>query len=250
MATPNGEIVLNQAKIYLLQYDISTDLNRTEIITTPETLENTTFGQTYHTKQAGLSLGKAHIEGFSKFADTAANAIDGRIYANLQVPDLPFSMAADGGDAGEDGYFSKGMILKYNFGGQIGQMAKFTTDFEPTGTGVQIVKGTILEDGKTSRTSAGNSATRALGAISSTQKLYAILHLLAFVGTDVTFAIKSAVTDFSTITQRAAFDQNLAAGSQYLTPVAGPVTDTFWRVYWATTGGFTSFSAVVIVGIQ
>ncbi len=250
MSGPNGTIILSDAKIYLAQYDISGDLNEVGISVTPDTPEDTTFGATYRTKKPGALSAKATIKGYSKFNATALNAIDGRLYGNLSVVDIPLSVSPQGGDLGESAFFFKAMLGKYNLGGQFGELCKFDSTAEATGAGVQLVKGTIMEDGKTSRTTASNTITQTLGAVSSTQSLYAVLHLLSFVGTDITFAIKSAVTDFATITQRAAFTQNTAAGSQYLTPVAGPITDTNWRVYWTTSGGFTSFSAVVIIGIQ
>jgi hypothetical protein len=145
---------------------------------------------------------KAHIEGYSKFADVEANAIDGRLYAPTiaRTEGLPISAAAAGGDVGENGFFFKSMLAKYSIGGSIGDLLKFQCDAEANGSGVQLVRGTIMEDGKTSRTIAGNTATQVLGAVSATQNVYAVLHLLAFVGTNVTFTVQSAVTDFATIT--------------------------------------------------
>jgi hypothetical protein len=250
MSGPTGEIVLTDAKVYFAQYDISGDLNKVGIGITPDAVEDTTFGASYHTKKPGLLTTKATMEGYSKFNATANNAIDGRLWNNLSVVDIPFSVAPKTGNAGENGFFFKAMEAQYALGGSIGEMLKFQSSAEATGTGVQLVRGIIMEDGKTSRVAAGNSSAQTLGAVSATQNLYAVLHVFAFVGTDVTFKVRSAVTNFATITDRVTFAVVNAATSQYAVPVVGPITDTFWRVDWTTSAGFTSFSAAVIVGIQ
>lgn len=252
MATPNGTLVLKDGKIWMAQYDISADLYKMDISTTPDMKENTVFGASYHTSQAGLSKLKVGFDGYSKFHATAANAIDGRLYTNLSAVDIPFSFSADGGDAGEDAYFMKAMLAKYNFGGSIGEMAKFTCGAELTSANAALVKGTILEDGKTSRTSAGTGTVQTLGAVTAAQNVYGVLHLTAFVGTDVTFYVQNAVTNFATVTTLGtpSFPTAMTGvGSQYFN-MAATTTNTFWRVGWSTSGGFTSFSAVVILGIM
>ena len=242
-----GTVVMTDAKAYMGQFDISGDLNKVDVSLSADALEDTAFGATFHTSKPGLRKAKFHQEGFVQFGATTTT-VDGRIYSKFAVADVPVSVAAEGGDAGEMALFMKALHSQYNIGAGVGDLLKFQVDAEASGTGVQLVKGVIMEDGKTSRTIAGNTATRTLGAVSATQKIYAVLHLLAFSGTNVTFVLKSAVTDFATITDRITFTQNTAVGSEFPTPVAGSITDTFWRVYW--TGTFTSFSAVVIAGIQ
>lgn len=242
-----GTIILTDAKAYLGEFDISGDLNQVDINYSADAPEDTAFGATYHTSKPGLRKAKIHHEGYVQFGSTTTK-VDGRLYAKFATADVPISVAAEGGDAGEVALFMKSLETQYNFGASVGELLKFQVDCGASGANVQLVKGTIFEDGKTSRTSASNTATRTLGAVSATQKIYAVLHLLAFVGTNVTFTLKSAVTDFATVTTRFTFTQNTAVGSEFPTPVAGAITDTFWRFEW--TGTFTSFSAVLIAGIQ
>jgi len=241
-------IVLTDAKIYLDKFDISGDMNNVVAMVSADAQEDTAFGATFHTSKPGLRRGTIHGEGFVQFG-SGVTTVDGRLYTNVGIADLPISVALEpGGDAGEKAVFMKAMEGAYNIGASVGELLKFQFDTMASGTDVQLVKGTIFEDGKTSRTTAGNTATRTLGAVTSTQKVYAVLHLLAFSGTNVTFTLKSAVTDFATVTTRATFTTATGTTSQYITPVAGAITDTFWRFEW--TGTFTSFSAVLIAGIQ
>lgn len=241
-------LVVTDAKIYLAQYDISGDLNQVSIKQTPVLLEDTAFGGTYHTSKAGLKRAEIHAEGYTQFG-SGVTTIDGRLQSKFAVADTPVLVSPDGGDVGEVAYFMKSTMSTLNRGPvTVGELLKFQFDAVNSGAKGALVRGTLMEDGKTSRTSASNTATQTLGAVSATQRLFASLHLHTFSGTDVTFTVKSAVTDFGTITQRAAFTQNTAVGSEFITPVDGAITDTFWRIYW--TGTFTSFSAVVAIGIQ
>lgn len=242
-----GTIVLTDAKSYLGEFNISGDLNQVNINYSADPQEDTAFGATFHTSKPGLRKAAIHQEGYVQFGATTTT-VDGRLYSKFAVADVPISVAAEGGDAGEIAFFMKALEAHYNIGASVGEMLKFQVDTGPSGANVQLVKGTIMEDGKTARTVAGNSASRALGAVSATQKLHAVLHVLAFSGTSVVFKVRSAVTDFATITDRITFQTVTAPTSEDPTPVAGAITDTFWRVDW--TGTFTSFNAVVIVGIQ
>lgn len=236
---------LIDCKIYLNQYDISGNLNEVHIVKGSPLLEDTVFGSHYHTFKAGLKTAKASGAGF---VQDGAGLI-GTVAAGLVGLNADFSVIPEGGDAGDVGWFMKALHSKYEAGGSIGQLHKFSFEAETPGSvDAPLVRGTVFEDGKTARTTAGNSAVYTLGAVGAGQKVYAILHLLAFTGTDLTFKLRSAVTSFATITDRITFTQNTDVGSEYPTPVAGSITNTFWRVDW--TGTFTSFNAVVIVGIQ
>lgn len=210
-------------------------------------LEDTAFGAFYHTSKPGLQKAAVHVEGFTQFG-TGVTAIDGRMRANFAIADVPVTVSPDGGDLGEVGYFLKSLMSSYNIGGPIGTLNKFQSDSSASGLGVQLVGGTIMEDGKTARVAGGNTVTQPLGAVGASQKLYACLHLLSFTGTNVTFVVESAATDFGTPTTRMTFTTNTATGSEILAPVSGAITDTFWRVYY--TGTFTSFNAVITIGIQ
>jgi hypothetical protein len=244
--------ILTDAKLWAGQYAIHSYLNEIRLTVTPQLKDDTTFGATYQTSKGGGALIRTELKG-SGFVDTASGIESVVIpsYAFAVGSELvPITVAAEGGDAGEGCRFFKSGFESYDAHLQIGELHKF--NFNSKGLGQSgdnpLVRGTIMEDGKTSRTGNGNTATRTLGAISATQKMYASLHLIAFNGTNVDFVVKSAVTDFATTTDRFAFTQLTAIGSEYLTPPVGAVTDTFWRVYW--TGTFTSFSAVISLGIQ
>jgi hypothetical protein len=54
---------------------------------------------------------------------------------------------------------------------------------------------------------------------------------------------------FASPTTRLTFTQKSAIGAEFITPVAGPITDTWWRVSWAIGGTTPTFGIVACVGI-
>ncbi len=244
-----GTNILVDAKLYVAQFNLSGDMNNIAMKSSPQLKDDTAFGATYATQKGGGALIKTNLSG-AGFVQSGATAVEDVIQGRLGTDSVLITVAAEGGDAGESCRFFKGVFSAYDADMTIGELHKFAFAAENSGLGGNnpLIRGTIFEDSKTSRTTASNTATRTLGAIAAGQKIYAGLHLTAFVGTDVTFTLKSAVTDWATPTTRATFTQNVAVGSEYITPVAGAITDTFWRFEW--TGTFTSFSAVLVAGIQ
>lgn len=72
-----------------------------------------------------------------------------------------------------------------------------------------------------------------LGAISGTQSLYGTLHTFGTPGTDITVIVESdSASNFATPTTRATFNGGsiTTAAGFWLTPVAGSVADTWWRI--------------------
>ncbi len=248
--------ILTDCKIYVGQYNISTDLNTIKLVSGAQLKEDTAFGATYQTMKGGGALIKTQLNG-SGFVQSGVGKVEDIIESVLGVDGTPITVSgilggsSSAGNAGDSCRFFCGGFDMYDAGAKIGDMHQLNfsaknSSLVPTNP---LIRGTIMEDGKTARTTASNTVTQTLGAVGSTQKLYCIIHLLNFTGTDVTFTVKSAVTDFATITTRATSQQFTTAGSQYLTPVAGAFTDTFWRVFWTTVGGLTSFNAVISLGI-
>lgn len=241
-------LVLTDAKVWLGEYNISSDLNQLGVTVAADALEDTAFGATFHTSKAGLRKASVNFDGYQQWGSTTTT-IDGRVTAKFaSATDTPMTFAAEGGDAGEMAMFGKFLVPVFNQQGSVGELMKIHVEASSSGTNSQLVKGTIFEDSKTSRTTASNTSTVTLGAVTSSQKVYANIHVTAFSGTNVTFTLKSAVTNWGTPSTRATSATYTGVGSEYITPVAGAITDTFWRFEW--TGTFTSFSAVLVAGIQ
>lgn len=241
--------ILTNARLYVAQFNLSGDMNSIKLTTTPQLKRDTAFGATYDTVKGGGALIKTSLSG-AGFVQAGTTAVEDVIHGRLGTDDVLMTIAGEGGDVGESCRFFKGVFGAYDMGASVGEMLAFNYSAEASGGTANnpLVRGYIMEDGKTSRVANLNGATQTLGAVSATQKIYTGLHLTAFSGTNVTFTLKSAVTDWGTPTTRFTFTQNTAVGSEYMTPVSGSISDTFWRI--EATGTFTSFSAILVAGIQ
>lgn len=133
-------------------------------------------------------------------------------------------------------------------GGQVGEMSEFAL----TSTGTDIgVRGFLLkEQGTVSATGAIGTGVQA-GAVSATQFVYGTLHLLGTAGTSITVVLESDDNgSFSSATTRGTFNGGsiTAAGGYWLTPVAGAITDDWWRLrVTAISGSWTVGGSVGIL---
>lgn len=136
-------------------------------------------------------------------------------------------------------------------GAQLGELAAYSLALKgdsPT------VRGTIL--GVASGVSAtANIAGVQYGAVASGKKIYASLHVLSISAGDTLDVLVQSDDDvgFGSATTRITFTQVTDAtthAAQWATPVAGPITDDWWRVRYTITGTSPSFDFVVFFAIQ
>ena len=170
------------------------------------------------------------------------------LYTDIAVADVPMTVGAQTGADGEIAYFFKALLGEYKPGAAVGDMFGFQASGDDSG-GDGLIRGTIMGVG--AKTVTGTGSIVQLGAVSAAQKLYAALHVTAFASiTNVIVKIQSAtLVGFGSPTDRITFSTATGLTSQYATPVAGAITDQFWRAVWTITGA-GSVSIVVPVGIQ
>ena len=245
-----GVFVLNDAKVWLDGYDISGRLNKLGLEYAAELQDATVFGNTTRVRQGGLKTVKASLEGFSDFVN---DGLDEQLESRLAVANTAFSASPDGGDEGEVAEFFRAILGEYRpLGASVGDMAAFVASAEGS-DGYGLVRGTVMHNATRTSTAAGTA--RQLGAVTSTQKLYAALHVLSASAGDTLDVIVESDngSGFSSGTTRITFSQ-VSGGTpqaQFATPVAGAITDDWWRVSWTIAGnGSESFQFVVVVGIK
>jgi hypothetical protein len=210
--------------------------------------DNTAMGGTTHIVMPG---GLESVElGLSGFVDHATGATDEVIDTRLAVANSILTVCPLTGAAGEACYFMKGVGGSYELGGTVGDAHKFSGSF---GAQTRVIRGTVFATGE--KTLTGNSDTFTLGAVSASQHVYAALHVTAVSGTatpTITVLIKSDANDIwpAGATTQVTFSAATAIGAQYATPVAGAITDTYWRAYWTVSGTNPSLTVKVAVGIK
>lgn len=240
--------VLKNSKIYTGGYDVSGDMNKVGISHKAEEKDKTVFGATGKGRICGLFDGSIKASGFWQ-ANSAAYQIDDILHSKFATADEVVSVYPLTGAVGEIGYSMKCMETEYTMNGQVGEV--FAFDFSALSNDI-LVRNTIMESGAKTTTAAGTG--RQLGAVSADQKVYAGIHILAVAGTNPTLDVKVQSDDnasFTSATDRITLTQMTAIGAQWATPLAGAITDDYWRFYFTVGGsGGPSFTVRAWIGIQ
>jgi hypothetical protein len=200
-------------------------------------LENTTFGSTYRTRIGGFKNVALDLSGYW---DSPADATN---FADLGVMNRAVTVSPNGVET-NTAYFLQAGRFKYDEFGKAGDMTPWMI------TGANSSSQGIIR-GQLGKAKGNVSATGQLGSIltitgpSATQFLYASFHVFT-VGTTITVLVESATTlGFAGPTTRATIGPITVAGGTWLTRVAGPITDGFYRFnVSAITGTFNVAGAI------
>lgn len=240
---------LINAKIWLAEYDLSSDLNAVAIDQMVDQLEATTFGLGTKITKPGLLDLKASIAGFINLGSGLSEEF---LSSKLALADVPLTIAPTTGFEGEPAYSFPAEVATFNpVSGKVTDtsMQKFTVDAE--NTSMRLVRGTIGNGYNTPRTVTGTGTIYQLGAVAAGQGLYGILHVPAISGgPTVTIKIQSAPTvGFAAPVDRIVFTAVAAKTSQYV-QLLGAITDQYWRTTWTFVGGASpSITFITNMGI-
>jgi hypothetical protein len=231
------------AKVFLAQFNLSGDLNSISLTQSVDINDGTQFGASSKVRLPGMYTAQWDLKGFSQFG-TGLN--DELIQARVGQIDLPMTIIPEGLVYANPALFFKAALGMYKWGAPQGGLIGFEASGQTSGW--QIINGKVEELGAVARTATGNSAgTTAVGAVSATQYLYGIVHVLSATGT-LDLVIESYTTGaFTSPTTRLTFPQITAVGSNILR-AAGPITDTFFRFKW-TLAASPSFTFLAALGI-
>jgi hypothetical protein len=222
--------LLSSCKLWVGEFELSGSLNKMALKIDQDLVENTVFGMIGKSRLAGqVRPSMQHAGLWNPGTDLADEVLS----AKLAVADVPVTICPMTGIEGDVAYSFQALLAKYAPGGEVGGMGTF--DVEAEGSSDRIFRGLILNN--TLRTTTGNGSPFQLGAVGATQKLWAALHVLSFVGTNIVIKIQSApASNFAAPTDRITFSTVTTRGFQWATPVPGSITDTWWRVVWTLTG--------------
>ena len=239
-------IAITNAFVYIDNHDFTGDANQLALDCTAASLERTNFRSSgWKEFNAGLKDTKFALKGWWAVAATN-DSVDADLFADLGVGNL----AATVGDIeteGQPAWLFQLSKLAYQEFGKVGELAPFSLDGVQS-NGVGVTRGQLVKAlGTVSATGALGSGLQ-LGAVSSTQKVYATFHVFGAPGTTITVQVQSATANtFAGATTRATIGPLTTAGGVWVTPVAGPITDTWWRFnVSAITGTFTVAGAIAI----
>lgn len=239
-------IVLTNCSILAGGYDLSASTNKVKLTTQYDALDVTNFAS---------GGAKAYVGGLSNTmlsGEGWTTADSDALYGtNLGVADTVFTVSPDGGD-GSVVYGFRSLQTTYETnGGDVGQVYGYTVEAAAR-SAEGLLRGTVMHPVSTARTSTGTGTIRQLGAVGSTQSVYAWLHVVSATGTtpSVTVKVQSAATvGFGLPADRITFTAANAIGAQYGS-TAGAITDQYWRVSYTISGTTPSFLFAVGIAIQ
>jgi hypothetical protein len=203
----------------------------------------TTFGSGgYQTFAPGIQTFTTNISGITDLSATGAQALVVPTAIGTQYG--IYACPQGGATAGDPVVFTRGVLSDYSpEGGNIGDASKWTMGMT---SDTAMVGGFVLAPLVSRGALTGTSVTMA--GPTATQKVYAALFVTGAVGTNLAVTIQSApLSNFASPTTRFTFTTTSVVGWQWATPVAGAITDGFWRA--VATVGSSTFTWACHVGV-
>ena len=200
----------------------------------------TTFGSGgTMTRIAGLRDSRFNCAGWVDYSEAVDAAQFTGVGTSQSLMVLP-----TGGGLGEVAWFGNQLQGNYQTGARVGEVMPFTVDYMTNGP---FVRGQVLVPSSSAVTTSTTGTPVQIAAVPAGSKVYAQVQCTARSGS-ISLAINlqsAAAQAFSSPTTRASFSTVNAVGVQSITPVAGAITDTWWRADITATG--TGSATIVIV---
>jgi len=232
-----ASLSLTDVQLFADGVDLTGFTNQVNLEVSGDPLDVTTFGSAgWRSRIAGPGTAQVSASGYVQntagqdsemFGDVAATSV-------VSIASTPTS--------GDTAFALQAVEGGYQWGGQYGDAAGFTIESASAGL---VVPGGLLWP-KADVTGAANGTGKQFAAgVAATESLYAAIHVLS-AGTTCDVIVESDTTSgFSTPTTQISSTVT-AAGGTWAT-AAGAITDTWFRVRFATVTG--TFSIAVVVGI-
>lgn len=237
---------ITNAFVYVGGHDFTGDSNTLTLNVEAETRDVTNFRSGgWREHKNTLKTSTLAVAGFWQSA--AADAVDPETFNNLGVGGRVVTCGVNEVE-GQPAMMLQALQANYTVGGAIGDVAPFNLN-GVCSDGQGVIRGRLLKEfGTVSATGATGTGVQ-IGAVGASQYLYSTLHLLGTAATTITVVLESDDnSNFTSATTRGTFGPLTAVGGNWLTRVAGAITDDWWRFrVTAITGTWTIAGAA---GIQ
>jgi hypothetical protein len=244
--TAMGKLVLHNQRVWLGGYDLSGLINSLALERGVETRDAATLANNTRIQLPGLKTMAASLKGLWDTAD----GLDEELFNRVGLADAPMSYAASGAAEGDVAYSFLALLAEYSPGATIGDILEFASTAEAAGRD-GLVRGTLMHNAQ--RTTSADGTARQLGAVADGQKLFGALHVTAGSGAAPTLDIiveSDSDSGMAGATTRMTFAQQIGVGFEWATPIAGPITDEWWRISWTLAGGSPDFEFIIPLAIQ
>lgn len=246
--------VLTDFAAYVGPYDFTTDVNEARLDMQADVKDVTTSRSGgWKKKTAGLRTIDVLHKGFWQSA--TSQAVDPEVFPDLAVPDRVFTYAPFE-EAPADpmvftdqqaAFFWQGLKMRYKiFDEGVGEVLPFELGSQNSGRS-GVVKGSLIVPRRTVSATGKVGVTwdTIFGGPGAGLSLYVVFHVFV-AGTTITVQVQSDDNSgFSSPTTQATIGPLTAVGATWLTPIAGPITDRYWRLnVSAITGTFHVAGAI------
>lgn len=247
--------ILGNVRTFSGGADLTSQSNKVELSLEFDDKDVTTFadvdagGDVWKAVLGGVGSAKVAAAGFWSAGDPSQ--VDDDAWAALGGVGALTIYPYDGGAAaGNVAWIVNALRAQYQLLGSVGDAAPWALAASSTWPGV---RGIGLHPPGTARAASGVGPAQLHVAAAAGQMVYASLHVLSITGTAApTLTVKVQSDDavgFATPTDRIVFAPATARGGQ-VARLAGPITDTYWRVSWDITGTTPSCLFVAAVGVK
>ena len=235
---------LTDARIYVNEYDLASDVNNVEVGVEVAEIDVTNFDSGGWTEViGGLKSGMVTMSGFF---DLAAGKSEEALEASLGSTGQVITVTAD--DAvGSTALFGSAFHGKLSRLGGVGEAAPLSGDFKSS-TPYGLVEGELMV-AKATQNAGDSSDVQQLGAVSATQRIYVALHVFEVTGGGSLAVIAESDdnSDMTSATTRVSMTAATGATAEFKS-AAGAITDDYWRITWTLSAGTATFA--VVAGIQ
>ena len=241
-----AKLIMRDQKVWLGAFDLSGVANSLAVEIGADARDVSTLGNATRIHLAGLKTLAAGMQGWF---DTAGG-LDQELFDRIGLADAPMSYAPVGAAEGDAAFSFLALHAQYSPQGAVGEVFAFNAA-ALAASGDGLVQGTLMHN--SAETATANGTGQQLGAAAAGQKLFGALHVLDVSGGTPTLDVTVESDDnggFTTPTTQITFAQQVAAGYEWAAPIAGPITDDWWRLAWTITGTTPSFEFVATLAIQ
>jgi hypothetical protein len=234
-------------KVFLDAYDISGHANAHTIGQAQDLPDDTNYGDSWRQRELGMRTMNFSVAGNIDLA--GATDSDTIIQSKMAVADVPLIICNVGDAVGLSNPAEFGLVLQgqYNPQAAIGDMLKYSLTGEIANR--RWIRGAVLWSSATSITGTANGTAVELGAVAAGSNIYAAISVIAEDLTTMTVKLQSSSDEpFTSPNDRITFTAVTGITADMPAPVAGSITDTFWRIIISAFTG-TSAQLVGVAGI-
>lgn len=243
--------VLTDVTIYADGFDFTGHASSMQLSVDVDDQDVTTFGTNgWKAPIPGLKSCEVKADVYWQSADSATNdplALDPEVFNHLGVSQIPVSIGPTRVE-GDPVYLLRAGQYNYEVFGDIGDVSSSTLEMSSSDTQGLIRAKWAKIKGNASTPAVALGSVLNLGPVSATQFIYSTLHVFS-PGTTMTVKLQSDDNaGFTTPTDVFTFPAITTRTGTWMTRIAGPKTDTYYRLYVSAITG--TFSVAGTIGIQ